>query len=77
MPVVSFRSRRPAYESSATPLWRPVTPQKLSVLCSVRDEGGGIEFFPRLRDAFVLRAVFEFLDDAVGVDGQRLHRCAL
>jgi hypothetical protein len=43
-----------------------------------RDEGGGVEFFERFSDAFGLRPreapLFEFLDDAVGVDHQFLHK---
>jgi hypothetical protein len=42
-----------------------------------RDEGGGVEFLERLRNALGLRTreapSFEFLDDAVGVDHQCLH----
>jgi len=42
-----------------------------------RDEGGGVELFEGFGDAFGLRArkapLFEFLDDAVGIDNQCLH----
>jgi hypothetical protein len=42
-----------------------------------RSKVGGVELFQRVGDAFGLRAreapLFEFIDDAVGVDHQCLH----